>query len=235
LSRSTVREAGATGGGSRRSGATGIGGDEMDDELVLAAVRRAVLHGRAGDTGAPLRAVLAHLSIARRTARARAARERLDDLTGRGALQRATKHSVPVWKLAPAGARRLAAAERGGRAPVLGESPQHVAWRRGRAAAEQELARFAARLDADLSEAGEMLAALSEGSGAAPHSDRWFALGRRLLGDCRRLGSAWHCLHEWSEPRDERADRDESRQGEPAELRTLRAGRRNVTLWADPD
>jgi hypothetical protein len=207
----------------------------MDDELVLAAVRRAVLHGRAGDSGASLRAVLAHLSIARRTALARAAKERLDDLTRRGALQRATKHGVPVWKLAPAGARRLAAAGRAGRAPVLGESPQHLAWRRARAAAGEELAHFAARLDADLTEAREMLAALSDGSGAAPHSDQWFALGRRLLGDCRRLGSAWYCLHEWSEPRDECADRDELRRGEPARLRTLRAGRRNVTLWADPD
>jgi hypothetical protein len=207
----------------------------MDDELVLAAVRRAVLHGRAGDAGASLRAVLAHLSIARRTARARAASERLDDLARRGALQRARRHSVPVWKLAPAGARRLTAAQCAGRAPVLGESPQHLAWRHARAAAGQELARFAARLDADLAEAGEMLAALTDGSGAAPHSDQWFALARRLLGDCRRLGSAWHCLHEWPEPCDERADRDEPREGEPAELRALRAGRRNVTLWADPD
>ncbi|MEA2214542.1 MAG: hypothetical protein QOK19_103 [Solirubrobacteraceae bacterium] len=207
----------------------------MDDQLILAAVRRAGLHGGAAHRGAPLRAVLAHLGITRRTTSARAVRRRLEELEQRGAVRRSRVHGVAVWGLAPAGTRRLAAAERAGRGPVLGESPQHLAWRRGRLAAGQELARFAARLDAGLAEAEEMLATLPAGAGAAPHSDRWFALGHRLLGDCRRLGSAWHCLHEWPEPSDERADRDEPGPGEPPALRALRAGRRNVTLWAEPD
>jgi hypothetical protein len=210
----------------------------MDDELILAAVRRAVLHGPVGTEGAPLRAVLAHLAITRRTSAARDLRRRLEELGRDGALRRVSVHGVPVWQLAPAGIRLLAAAERAGRTPVLPESPQHLAWRRARKAAGQELARFATRLEADLAQADAMLAALSAGAAVAPCSDLWLALGRELLGDCRRLGSASYCLHEWPEPGDERADRDEPRAGEPAppaELRALRAGRRNVALWADPD
>jgi hypothetical protein len=207
----------------------------MDDELILAAVRRAALHGGAVGGGASLRAVLAHLSIARRGRPAQAVRGRLEQLTQRGELLPARVHGVPVWRLSAQATRRLAAADRAGRSPALGESPQHLAWRQARTAAGQELAGFAAALDADLVEAREMLAALSGAAGQAPHSDLWFSLGHRLLGDCRRLGSAWHCLHEWPEPSDDRADRGEPLPEDPASLRALRAGRRNVALWTQPD
>ena len=93
------------------------------------------------------------------------------------------------------------------------------------------------QLAADLARAESMLAAL-EGAGEAPHSDVWLALGRTLQSGCRRIGSAWHCLHEWPEPGDEHADRDGPLPGDPEPqpaLRALRAGRRNVNLWPEPD
>ena len=65
-------------------------------------------------------------------------------------------------------------------------------------------------------------------------SDSWFELARRLHGDCCALGSATHCLYEWAEPDDAKADNDDYRDVgddalEPAEqgrLRSLRQGRR---------
>lgn len=208
----------------------------MGDELILAAVRRAVLHGPAGREGAPRAAVLAHLAIPPRTARARDLGARLRELERTGELRRGGTQSTPVWALAPAGARRLAMLAAAGRAPVLPQSPQQLAWRRARVAGGQELPRFAARLAADLAAAEAMLAALGGATAEAPQSDRWFALGRALLADCRRVGSAWHCLHEWPRPDDARADRDGPLPGEPElppALRALRAGRRNVRLWSD--
>jgi hypothetical protein len=209
----------------------------MDDDLILAAVSRAVLHGPARRDGAPRAAVLAHLAVPPRTARARAVRGRLQDLERSGALRRCGTSSAPAWRLGPPGARRLAALAAAGRSPALPESPQRLAWRRARVAAGQELPRFAVQLAADLARAESMLAAL-EGAGEAPRSDVWLTLGRTLQSGCRRIGSAWHCLHEWPEPDDEHADRDGPLPGEPEPqpaLRALRAGRRNVNLWREPD
>ncbi len=67
------------------------------------------------------------------------------------------------------------------------------------------------------------------------------ARAAHLRGDCRRLGSACHCLHEWPEPDDDRADLDSlSEDGEPelpdrerSRRRALRAGRRNIRLWRE--
>jgi len=207
------------------------------DETILAAVRRASLHEATPHGGASLRVLLAHLGIARRSRLARAVRERLAQMEDKGSLSQIRRHGIALWKLTPAGGRRLAAAEkRAGEPPPLPESPQHRAWRNARVAAETEVGRFVADLAADITGAEAMLAALGRGQG--PHSDEWLLLGRRLLGDCRRLGSAWHCLEEWPEPDDARPDRDRPAPGEPAPgdgLRALRAGRRNITLWSDPD
>lgn len=200
--------------------------DGPSDQLVLAAVRRAALH-EGGQRGAvPLRAVLAHLGIAPRSARGRELRRRVERLGEAALLRQARAHGVVVWSLAEDGARMLDAAEARGWRPALPESPQHRAWRSARAAAERELDRFAAELTADIHDAGALLDALAADSGHAPPSDAWLTLGPRLLGDCRRLGSAWHCLHEWPEPSDEAAD------GDPGAREPLRAGRRNIALWA---
>jgi hypothetical protein len=143
---------------------------------------------------------------------------------------------VEVWRLAPPGLEALDAAARAGRTPALPESPLHREWREARRAAHSELPRLAALLGADLAEAQQMLLRL-RGS-EAPPSDAWLQTGPRLLERCRRLGSAWHCLHEWPEPRDDRPQRDGPRPRDPlprSEAAVLRAGRRNIALWARDD
>ena len=74
-----------------------------------------------------------------------------------------------------------------------------------------------------------------------PHSDAWFELAETLRRAARRVGSAGHCLYEWPEPGDARADLDDRREPEDRCLRpplrrrrrALRAGRRNIALWRD--
>jgi hypothetical protein len=207
------------------------------DELVLSALDRALLHGPAGREATSLRTLLEHLALPRRSAAARRVRERLVELEARGWLAGARAHGVPVWSLTAAGRRRL---ESRPAAAELPEAPQHRDWREARASAAQELPRFRAQLAETLERGQRMLADRGD---AVAASDDWLLLGNRLLGDCRRLGSAWHCLYEWPEPDDARADRDEPPQlagdgdgdGAAARLRALRAGRRNVRLWREDD
>jgi hypothetical protein len=200
--------------------------EELTDEQIIAAVGRAIKHGATEHDAAPVWAVLAHLAIARRSSRARVVRRQISELERVGALERDTAHGVTVWRLTRAGARRLEAAER---LPQLPESPQHARWRNARVVAEQELGRFAAELASALEQGREMLAALG---GDAPHSDAWLRLAARLDTASRRVGSAWHCLHEWPEPDDAHPDRDEA---DSRSLSMLRAGRRNVLLWREAE
>lgn len=206
----------------------GVAGESLSERLVLAAVRRAALHDGRERGAAPLRAVRAHLAVAPRTRRARELTAQLERLREAGLLVTSRTHGVLAWGLSADGSRLLEQAE-GDRRAELPESPQHRAWRVARATADRELGRFAVGLREDLREAAALLDALSAGAGRAPHSDAWLGLGPRLLADCRRLGSAWHCLHEWPEPGEESADHD------PSATDPLRAGRRNIALWARGD
>lgn len=222
----------------RYAGSSPPKADGQSPELVLAALERAVRH-RPGRAGAPYWTILEHLHVARRSQAARTVRSRLDELEQRGWTARAQERGVPLWRLTPAGRRRLSRALRSRTPPLLGESPQHAAWRQARTLAAQEIDRFRAELEHDLARAERMLA--GEGS-QGPSSDEWLLLGERLRRDCRRLGSARHCLVEWREPDDAAADIDEGaaagagEQDEPARrLRALRAGRRNVRLWREED
>ena len=204
---------------------------------VLAATERAERH-RAGEAlGVPDWAILAHLDVARRSGAARAVRGQLQLLLTDGALERSRRHGREVWALTGSGARQLARARRSEGDPPLPESPQHRSWRNARTAAALELERFRATLRRSLDEAERLLAA----EGPPPHSDAWLALAETLRRDARRVGSASHCLYEWCEPDDARADVDDHR--EPgdcalperrrAAIRALRVGRRNVLLWSD--
>jgi len=207
--------------------------DFPSDDTILAAVRRAGLHESAEHKGVSARLIFAHLAIPMRSGPARTVRKRLAALEQQGRLEVRTVHGIAVWRLTPAGRRRLTTVERTRGRVGLPESPQHLAWRKARAAAEEELDGFASALAEGVAEAGEMLAALKRGE--APHSDNWFLLGRRLRAASWRLGSAWHCLAEWPEPDDDRPDRDVPGPGEPASVAVLRGGRRNITLWTDID
>jgi hypothetical protein len=210
------------------------------DELVLAAVERAERHRagkRAGDTPAiPVWAILDQLAVSRRSAADRHVRSRLGVLQAAGWLERSRRHGVATWELTAAGRRRLRRARRVDGVPALPESPQHRAWQGARTAAAQEIERFRAGLRERVDEAALLLDAAP-----TPHSDAWFELAEQLQRACRRLGSASHCLYEWVEPDDLRADVDE--RVDPADerldrakralRRARRAGRRNIRLWDD--
>jgi hypothetical protein len=206
------------------------------DELVLAAVERAGRHQAHATSAVPVWSVLDHLAVSRRSATARHVRERLGALTTGGWLERASRHGVPTWELTSSGARRLRRARRDGDVPPLPESPQHRAWRNARTAAAEELERFRARLREDLQRTELLLHAERP-----PHSDAWLELAQELQRSCRRVASASHCLYEWSEPDDERADVDRRSEPGDAELdeherarrQARRAGRRNLRLWDD--
>jgi hypothetical protein len=208
--------------------------DVVPDVLVLAAVDRAVRHRGKDASGVPVWAILEHLEIPMRSKRARTARARLEALGTAGLLVRSRRHGVPVWTLSRTGRRRLRRAQAASRVPALPESPQHRAWRDARAAANQEIKWCRQSVRETLREAASLL-----GTDPRAHSDAWFDVSERLHRVVWRLGSASHCLYEWPEPDDERADIDDHQEPgddalDPAERQRrvrLRAGRRNVRTW----
>ncbi len=210
------------------------GSERPSDELLLAALRRALLHDP-GDRGAvPLWTVLEHLDVARRSVGARHVRARLRLLLAAGWVTRSRRHGTWTWTLTAAGSRYLERAAAAGRASTLPESPQHRAWRRAHTLARHELARLRCDLSGRVADTAQLLEAHPP-----PHSDAWFALGEELARACWRVGSASHCAYEWAEPGDDRADVDTRAEGadtllDPAarvRLRARRSGRRNVRLW----
>jgi hypothetical protein len=204
------------------------------DELVLVAIERAARHQPHHRPAVPVWAILEHLALRPRSAPARHVRARLHALQAAGSLDCVRRHGVTTWALTSSGRRRVRRAVRGGELPPLPESPQHRAWRNARVAAAQELERFRALLRERVERAAALLDA-----DPAPHSDAWLELADELQRACRRLASASHCLHEWAEPDDSRADIDEhlepaDRRLTPAQrklTRARRAGRRNILLW----
>ncbi|HSZ06835.1 MAG TPA: hypothetical protein VK778_16730 [Solirubrobacteraceae bacterium] len=210
--------------------------DAPSDELVLAAIERAARH-RARDTPAvPVWAIFEHLAVPQRSAAARRVRERLEALRADGQLERSRRHGVVTWALSGTGLRHLRLARRAGGVPALPQSPQHLAWQVAHTAGAQEIERFRASLRERLDEAALLLDAREP-----PHSDVWLELAEELQRACRRVASASHCLNEWAEPDDERADVDELLDPGDVELdptqrarrRARRAGRRNIRLWND--
>jgi len=209
----------------------------ITDELVLAAVDRGERHNPRTNRGVAHWTIYEHLDTRKQTAQARQIRVRLDVLEADGALERFRRNGIPVYRLTATGRRRLDQLQATGRLPQLPESPQHRAWAAARTLAREEINRFRDELGETVL---QTLFMLEEDPAAA--SDRWFAQAERLRRTCWRLGSATHCLHEWAEPDDARADIDDH--CEPADdtldrderwhRESLRAGRRTTALWDDP-
>jgi hypothetical protein len=184
-------------------------------ELVLAALKRAAVHGGDPRRPVPTWAILAHLDVRRRSRGASRVRAALAELGAAGLVLGERRHSVPVFALTEQG--RTALARIRERAPpALPESPQHRAWRHARTIAVHEIDRLRAQLSAGLDDAAALL-----GAWPPPGSEQWFALADRLRHDAWVLGSASHCLYEWREPDDAAADVDDGP-----------GGRRNVALWS---
>jgi hypothetical protein len=196
----------------------------IPDELVLAAVERAVRHHAKGSSAVPAWEVYDHLGLSKRSGAARRVRALLDSLEAAGSLERSRRHGVPLWALTSTGRRRLQRARWAGTVPELPESPQHRAWRGARASAAQEIERFRQSLRDHLEQGLLLLDA-----DPPADSDAWFLLGWRLCPVCSRLGSAVHCLREWPEPDDAHADIDHD--ALPEVGASYRAGRRNVRYW----
>jgi hypothetical protein len=200
----------------------------IPDELVLAAVERAIRHHPKAASAVPGWEVYDHLGFSKRSGAARRVRARLDALEEAGSLERSRRHGVPLWALTSTGRRRLQRAQRAGTVPELPESPQHRAWRDARASAAREIERFRQGLRDHLEQGLVLLDA-----GPPADSDAWFLLGRRLCPACSRLGSAVHCLREWPEPDDAHADIDH--EALPEAGASYRVGRRSVRYWDSPE
>jgi hypothetical protein len=181
--------------------------DRIPDALLLAAVKRAVLH-RDVQEGIPHWVVADHLALTRGAGTTRRLRPQLEALEAAGLLERSRLYGRTVWKATPKGRRRASPFRE------LPESPQHRAWREARELAAERIGEFRTA-------AGEVVLETFFLLDADPPtaSDAWFAVGERLQRACWLLGSATYCLCEWAEPDDRRADLDE------------RGGRRNTALW----
>jgi hypothetical protein len=211
----------------------------IPDVLVMAAVERAERHRQlpVNVPGAPIWQVLEHLEVARRGRAARHVRALLAALEEAGSLERSYRRGVVVWSSTSAGRRRLARARRAGDIPELGESPQHRHWRVSRERGAGAIEGLREQLRAVLEDAAGLHAV------ERPPSDAWFELGDRLGRLPEQLGSASYCAHEWQEPDDALADRDDA--SSPGDerldpervkrLRVLRRYRRNLRLWQDSD
>lgn len=203
----------------------------VPDELVLAAIERAERHRTNDAPGVPIWAITEHLDIPRRSGKARHVRSRLRAFEADGSLESLRRHKVEIWALTVAGRQRLRRAVRAGDIPQLPESPQHRAWRRARTIAAEEMERLRCSLRKTLAVALSLI-----DSDRPAHSDRWFELAERLSVEAAQLGTAVHCLHEWVEPDDRRADIDSRRESSDRRLapderwrrRHRRIGRRNI-------
>jgi DNA-binding PadR family transcriptional regulator len=204
--------------------------EPVSDELVLAAIDRAERHRRGVEREwATLSELTEHLGFVRTGWTTRQLRPQLGALAADGLLAAHRRHSREVWELTKKGRQRLEAWRRGGDATELPESPQHRIWRHARTDAAERIQ----EIEIEVRHCVVKGLALLD-TRRRVKSDSWFELGRRLDSDCRSLGSATHCLYEWAEPEDTRADVDDHRDAgdeelEPAEqgrLRSLRQGRR---------
>jgi hypothetical protein len=203
----------------------------VSETLLLAAINRAERHQ--GYQGAANWAIYEHLAVPMRSAAARQARRLLDALSETGALKVERRGGFKVWALTPKGRKHLEQAED---VPDLPESPQHARWREARALATEEVERIHDALRETLEEA------LALTTTETP-SDTWFLLAERLRISARRLGVVTYCIHEWAEPSDDRADRDDHIDPSDAALpppeRKLRqgrrSGRRKLHPWSESD
>lgn len=187
--------------------------EPVSGELVLAAVDRAQRHDEHGREDVALAQIVAHLGFVRTGWTTRQLRPRLDALITNGLLVAGRRQGFDVWALTDAGRAHLESARAAGRVEDLPEAPQHRAWRHVRANAAEvvEPLRASARTGAE--EALGLLDARQR-----VRSDAWLLLAARLGKVYRQLGLATHCLYEWPEPDDTRADIDDYKDPGDAQL-----------------
>lgn len=197
--------------------------EPVSDAVVLAATERAERHHRGPADGVTLGEVIEHLRFARVGWTTRSLRPQIDAFLAAGVLVPFRRFKIDFLRLSTNGRRRLARARRAG-GIALPESPQHRAWRHAREQATEQVGAMRQLFRETLDEADRLL------STEHTDSDMWYALAPRLHTTCRQLGSVTHCLREWPEPDDNRADHDTfPTRGDS------RISRRIVGFWKDAD
>jgi hypothetical protein len=184
--------------------------EPVSDAQLLAAIHRAEVHDEQDD--ASRADIAAHLGFVHNSWTTKQLRPQLDALRAAGRIRDVRRNGLDLLALTAVGRRALEKAQGAG-AVSLPESPQHRKWRHSRTMAGDRVDGFREALRASMAEVGALLDA------EQTPSDAWFAFGKRLGAECRRLGSAKYCLFEWAEPDDARADVDEV------------LGRRSVASW----
>lgn len=185
------------------------------NDLILAAIERAICHHGHDWSAESLSSIKQHLGLPHNGWTTLKLRPKLEALEAAGLIEKSHRHSVDLWGLTAKGRRRLNAV---GGDLTLPESPQHQRWREARAAARQRIAGFRSEVRGMLDEAVDLLESDPDASSAT-----WFKLADRLHDICWRLASAIYCLREWNEPDDSVADIDD------APYRQI--GRRHTRGW----
>ncbi|HEX5852657.1 MAG TPA: hypothetical protein VFY36_06160 [Solirubrobacteraceae bacterium] len=169
------------------------------NDLILAAIERAVCH-RDRDEPESLSYIKEHLGLPHTGWTTQQLRPKLEALEVAGLIEQSRIRSRPVWGLTAKGRRRLDAVRD---TLTLPEAPQHRIWREARATASDRIAGLRADLRGTLDEAVELLEAERDANSAS-----WFEFSERLHKDGQQLATAIHCLREWAEPDDSKADTD---------------------------
>ncbi len=180
------------------------------NDLILAAIERAICH-RDRNEPESLGSIKQHLGLPHNGWTTLQLRPKLEELEAADLIEQSRLRSRAVWGLTPKGLRRLDAV-RG--ELTLPEAPQHRIWREARATAGDRIAGLRADLRGTLDEAIELLEAEREANSAT-----WFEFSERLQKDGQQLATAIHCLREWPEPDDSKADTDKPPYGQNSRRR----------------
>jgi hypothetical protein len=186
------------------------------NDLILAAIDRAICHRGRDESAEPLSSIKEHLDLPHNGYTTLQLRPKLAELVDAGLVEYSYSKSRHLWGLTAQGRRRLDAIRD---EITLPESPQHRRWSEARIAAAERIVGFRGALRSALEEAMSVLEAEHEADSAT-----WFDLSERLHQSGRRVASAIHCLREWPEPDDSHPDNDydaPNRQG----------GRRQTWKW----
>jgi DNA-binding PadR family transcriptional regulator len=185
------------------------------NDLILAAIERAICHQGSDRPGESLGSIKQHLGLPHNGWTTLQLRPKLEALEAAGLIEKSRRSSIDLWGLTAKGRRRLGAVRS---KLTLPESPQHRRWREARVAANERITEFRNHVRGLLDEARELLEAHPDESAAT-----WFEISDRLHTGSWRLASAIYCLHEWQEPTDSAADIDDA----PYRQR----GRRHTRGW----
>jgi DNA-binding PadR family transcriptional regulator len=171
------------------------------NDLILAAIERAVCHRGRNEPAESLSSIKEHLGLPHNGWTTLQIRPKLEELEAAGLIEKSRRSSSDVWGLTAKGRRRLGAVRR---RLTLPESRQHRIWREARIAAAERITGFRGDLRSALDEAIALLDTDQEADSAT-----WYECSESLHQSGRRLASAIHCLREWPEPDDSKPDTDD--------------------------